>query len=253
MDRKIKDLKVGTRLQFGRYTCDPSPNAAGVPIIWLKASPNCDFISEYALDSLVFDARERGSPINDHKWYGNNTYELSNIYQFLNSEDAVWFHNMHEYDVLHGDYANRRGFLYAFEPYEIAAISGGVQLPEFNDIFNVYGSNFALFKRKGIRPHPSQDFRNRFWREGYEASSYVSYWTSTPKEASTRVHVVGRDGYGSSAEPAHRAGLRPKCRISGDLIVDITADGVYTLRAFEVDDTEEVYSDDDLFSFLGLR
>ena len=249
MDRTIKDLKIGTRLQFGRYTCSQDPMDTGSPIIWLKATPNCDFISEHALDHLCFDTGEDGSANRGHIWYGNNSYGLSNILQYLNSDEAAWFHKMHEHDKA-PSYRNHPGFLYNFEEFEIEALVNGMRLPAPEDIYGA--SRFPLFNRKGVRPRGSDDFL-MYHRHEYSDTAYVEFWTSEQVDNSTRVYIVNREGYEGSCEPANRSGLRPVCRIRGCLTVDITAAGIYTLRPFEIAETEEIYSDDDLFSFLGLR
>lgn len=53
MDTTVGALKVGTQLVMGKYGVDKdSPH----PIVWLKGNPNCDFITEKAIDYLCFDA-----------------------------------------------------------------------------------------------------------------------------------------------------------------------------------------------------
>lgn len=55
MDTTVGALKVGTQLVMGKYGVDKdSPH----PIVWLKGNPNCDFITEKAIDYLCFDAAE---------------------------------------------------------------------------------------------------------------------------------------------------------------------------------------------------
>ena len=47
MDTTVGALKVGTQLVMGKYGVDKdSPH----PIVWLKGNPNCDFITEKAID-----------------------------------------------------------------------------------------------------------------------------------------------------------------------------------------------------------
>ena len=47
MDTTVGALKIGTQLVMGKYGVDKdSPH----PIVWLKGNPNCDFITEKAID-----------------------------------------------------------------------------------------------------------------------------------------------------------------------------------------------------------
>ena len=248
MDRTIRDLKIGTRLKFGAYGCRGN---APVPIVWLKASPDCDFIAECALDSIQFDNQELEQGNRDRRWNGNNEYGVSNIYQFLNSDEQVWYQQTHQYDRP-PNYQQYPGFLTGFADFEKASLMDGVNLPAFGDIIG--GNTFALFRKKGVRPHPSADMQMRFWNE-YMLTSYIPFWTRDPMGGSeTRVMIIGRDGYGASKEASGRAGLRPVCNINGRAVVEIDDDGIYKLKAFEVADVvEEIYTDDALFNFLGLR
>ena len=55
MDTTVGALKVGAQLVMGKYGVDKDNP---YPIVWLKGNPNCDFITEKAIDYLCFDAAE---------------------------------------------------------------------------------------------------------------------------------------------------------------------------------------------------
>lgn len=56
MDTTVERLKVGTQVIIGSYGVN---NDEPHPVVWLKGSPNCDFITECAVDYLCFDAPEK--------------------------------------------------------------------------------------------------------------------------------------------------------------------------------------------------
>lgn len=81
MDTTVERLKVGTPVIIGSYGVN---NDEPHPVVWLKGSPNCDFITECAVDYLCFDAPERNG--DGRRNLGNSDYRLSNIHTFLNSD-----------------------------------------------------------------------------------------------------------------------------------------------------------------------
>ena len=157
----VGKIKVGTKLMLGQY----GVSAHEVfPIMWLKATPNGDFISEKVLDYICFDARERQSDDYSARMYGNPDYGVSNIMQFLNSYDENWWKPAHGKDMPPdgnnvfqvGDaYNNHCGFLYHFEDYEIdsivkkllhtsnGAVKSLMRLPSYEDFFGT--NRFQLF------------------------------------------------------------------------------------------------------------
>lgn len=78
MDTTVERLKVGTQVIIGSYGVN---NDEPHPVVWLKGSPNCDFITECAVDYLCFDAPERTG--DGRRNLGNPDYRLSNIYTYL--------------------------------------------------------------------------------------------------------------------------------------------------------------------------
>lgn len=88
VETTVGKIRVGTKLLLGQYGVSADEI---FPIMWLKATPNGDFISEKVLDYICFDARERQSDDYSAKMYGNPDYGASNIMQFLNSYDENWW------------------------------------------------------------------------------------------------------------------------------------------------------------------
>ena len=80
-------MKIGDKLLFGAYDVS---NDDPHPILWLKGTPNGDFITQDILDYIAFDARERSSEVHNRRSWGNPSYPLSNILSFLNSANPQW-------------------------------------------------------------------------------------------------------------------------------------------------------------------
>lgn len=93
----IGRMKIGDKLLFGAYgVSNDDPH----PILWLKGTPNGDFITRDVVDFLPFDAMERENTENEQaRFMGNARYSVCNLLQFLNSEDESWFAPMHQYDA----------------------------------------------------------------------------------------------------------------------------------------------------------
>lgn len=71
----IGKIKVGTKLMFGQYGVSADEI---FPIMWLKATPNGDFIAAKVLDYICFDGRERQSADYNMRMFGNPDYGRSN-------------------------------------------------------------------------------------------------------------------------------------------------------------------------------
>ena len=116
---------------MGRYSV--SRDADPAPIVWLKGAPNSDFITEFAVDYLPFDAMERENPSRQYYYSGNPDYTTSNLLQFLNSDQEDWYEPTHQYDAppvrnnvndrYRAPYKDHYGFLCFFEEYEIESIA----------------------------------------------------------------------------------------------------------------------------------
>lgn len=92
MDTTVGALKVGAQLVMGKYGVDKDNP---YPIVWLKGNPNCDFITEKAIDYLCFDAAEETG---HYRRVNNAKYPVSNLFSFLNSDQMMWYHAMHDND-----------------------------------------------------------------------------------------------------------------------------------------------------------
>lgn len=126
---KIKDLPIRGKIKFGAYSVNGE-----IPhkIRWLKAHGDSLFISEFLEDQCAFDAKEPGNEDNEYRRrYGNNRFSVSNVQQFINSDQVAWYHPAHEADApptgdnlyqAEGAYLDRPGFLSLFEPWEMDAI-----------------------------------------------------------------------------------------------------------------------------------
>lgn len=272
MQPTVKTMRQGSRLLLGKYSVDK--NAEPVPVSWTKATPNGDFIASSAVDFLCFDAREPVIHANGAmtRNAGNPRYVLSNIHRFLNSEEVDWYIPAHEQDHApsnrysdiyggFGTYTDHYGFLHYFEDFEIACLSlqtvhigedevtSLIRLPTINDITG--DSKFNLFKKKGIRVHPSEDIVQWKRNTGYSRTEQFMPYFLADKRLPESVNVVDRSGYVSHTQPCTPNGIRPICKIKLDARVEEIGSGVYELLPFDAVPMEAV-SSKELFEFLGL-
>lgn len=259
----IEELKVGSRVMFGNYGVNSD---RAHPIWWVKATKDCDFITESVLDYLMFDAKEPNSGDYGCRNYGNPNYNLSNIRQFLNSEDEDWYIPQHAADnwpnsrrqdslASYGDpggtYRDHHGFLRHFEDYEIEALASQVELPSFQDVNKFSHDRFELFKKKGVRPHATSDMVWRMPNCHFDEYSFVDFWTQD--RSGERVTVCDRTGNATARSAATACGLRPKCKIRGNIEVEVSANSEgFLIVPFEAK-PDNVVTDEELFAFLGLR
>ena len=261
MDMTIEKLKIGAPLAMGKYGVlnDSTPQ----PIIWLKGTPNSDFITQLAVDYLCFDAPEPET----NNYMGNPNYRMSNLLSFLNSEEEVWYHPMHRYDTppghrvysRSGAYERHYGFLYYFEGYELSSIQSTakevngeevaslVRLPSSADIIGA--EKFKLFVKKGVRPKGAEDFihNKRMW--GFDYGSYIPFWVSDTNR-NGYASFVNRSGYIEAIMPREESGVRPVCSIKPNVQVTQDEYGIYHIVPQHV--YQNVCTDEELFAFLGM-
>lgn len=261
MDLTIQSLKIGDPLVMGRYGVT---NDAPQPVIWLKASPNCDFITQNVLDYLCFDAQERES----EDWHfidsGNRCYKYSNLHSFLNSDVQQWYSPAHPTDSPPVFYRSHYGFLYGFEEYEAESLvctstiiegeplSARVRLPLFNEIFGE--SRFQLFRKKGVRPKPTPDFVQNRPRLGFDCASYVDFWIAgqgEPTGTAWHASIVSRSGFHEHRAPAQNSGVRPVCRINAETSVTLGENGLYCIKPY-IPNSQNICTNEELLAFLGL-
>lgn len=263
MGMTIGDMKIGSQLLFGKYGVR---NDAPQPIIWLKGTPNSDFITLNAVDYICFDAKEPAT--RDYQYTGNPTYKVSNIHNFLNSDAEDWFRPAHQADTPPSQryvqsrwsaYDNHFGFLYHFEEYELESIKFETfevdgepitSLMRLPNTENILGANrFNVFSKKGIRPKATEDLLTARAAHGYGYESYIPFWVN---DCSLRgqVAVIGRSGNCERKFASDCSGLRPVCTINQDVPVLKREDGIYYIEPRVIQ--QNVCTDDELFAFLGM-
>lgn len=259
----IADMKIGSRLMFGKYSI--LPDAEPSPISWLKASNNGDFIAEHCIEYCQYDAAENiedGSPRTNTYYNGSTDWTTSNIRQFLNSVGENWYEPTHPFDApptrrgwgSSRSIANHPGFLDSFEPYELSAIIRDVddyfRLPTKNEILF---AGFPLFNKKGLRATLSADLRANCDYRWLDISdyNYMAYWTATASDARC-MYVINRSARSEMVSPSAHCGVRPVCRIRSDAVVYENAYGVgYVLD--ESASCEAITSlTTRIFDFLGI-
>ena len=266
-DTPIEKLKIGTPLVMGKYGVR---NDSQQPVVWLKGTPNGDFITRDVVDFLPFDAMERENMENEQARYmGNARYSVCNLLQFLNSEDESWFAPMHQYDTppsgrnldwSSGRYEEHFGFLHFFEEYETASLKQNVQIVDGYSVVSMVrlpavadliGANrFRLFAKKGIRPRASDDMIVGKPGLGFDDTTYVQFWTSDMNEFNGYATFISRSASVSGSYPKVNYGVRPVCTISPETVVTFCDDGLYYIKPFVVE--QNVSTDEELFAFLGL-
>lgn len=250
----VKDLRIGSRLIMGEYGVT---NYSLLPITWLKMTRSGDFISEFVLDELAYDAAERHP--DRRYWISNADYQLSNIRTFLNSSDETWYHPTHERDAppalvaARYGYEQHYGFLYGFGSHEIAAMQkvdgDRVRLPLQSEIIDPEPA--SLFKRKGIRAMATNDLDMRKLR----STCYRPYWLKDDAGPAFDgvVPTIGADAYVHHQGASQTCGVRPVCRLKLDAVVDHEWVAPYG-NAFFLRAQDEIKSctDADIFQLLGL-
>lgn len=258
METIVEKLKVGSPLVMGEY----SVQKAFTPeqIVWLKGTPNSDFITESVVDFLPLDALERENPEMLYRYSGNADYLKSNLMQFLNSDQENWYSPTHQYDAppsrsnvndrYRAPYDKHYGFMFYFEDYEVESIQDNdgikIWLPTYED-FN--GENkFQLFKRKGTRARGTMDF---VYNKGldFSESSYVPFWLSNKNDTAGKAYIMGRNGDLVPQRPVNACGVRPVCNIRPETVVVKDDDGFYHIKPRAC---KNAFTDEELFEFLGM-
>lgn len=266
----IGRMKIGDKLEFGAYGVF-SDNA--YPLMWLKATPNSDFITQDAVDYLAFDAREEGSNDFFCRQYGNANYPVSNILSFLNSDSESWFTPTHQFDsppsrrgyrvqIGMTGYDAHPGFLYDFEDYEIdkivqRTITHGeceiktlVRLPSTND--TIGDSRFKLFSKRGLRAHPTRDLlESRSNTLRITETSFLEFWVSDPNDTQgSLASVISRQGLKRGLQPYCSAGVRPVCTLNPDTPVEQIGNGVFKIKPSE--SNRRTFTDEEFMELLGM-
>lgn len=89
---------MGSTFNFGKYQVE---SETPWPIEWEIVHQTNDYqiaMTKQIIDLRCFDAKESGNTDTNRKKYGNNNWSLSNIKQFLNSDQESWYSAQHVYD-----------------------------------------------------------------------------------------------------------------------------------------------------------
>ncbi len=164
-------------------------------------------ITRHIIAARAFDAREPSNPekttFRNPGKYGNNEYALSNIHQWLNSEEEDWYHPSHPYDAppdeagtWYGEqpYHRKPGFLARFSPEFRAGILE-VQVP-YTVRTGVDSSECRTVQAKAFLPSRTEINFGDEWGipEGvpfplFEQDPYLTYAVPSPDQ----VERHGRD------------------------------------------------------------
>lgn len=239
----VKSLKIGDTIVFGAYSAQ-GRGENPVPILWVKASTNCDFVTEHVVDLLSFDVRGAMRYV-DGTWVhdrANTVYRNSTLFQFLNSEEDgdQWFCPADGVQDTAPAYVKHAGFLHYFSAAELDALLyrrgftgdppnalARVHLMSEEDVFG--DNKLPLFrKRRGIRAKPSQDlyWSGRCWQT---PSHYIGYMTRSYDTGG--IVCVGRDAALHRIAANAACGLRPLVRLNPDAKIAIGEDGMWHIVA----------------------
>ena len=263
MDTTVERLKVGAQVIIGSYGVS---NYEPHPIVWLKGSPNCDFITECAVDYLCFDAPEKAG--DGRRNLGNPNYRLSNINTYLNSDRDDWFRKTHEADaspnIAFKNYCNHYGFLYFLEDYELDSLqmqqyvvdgetlSSLIRLPTITDILDDQ-LRLKLFSKKGVRPKATEDCADKKGRFGnFSRGSYMNFWLAGNQYGFRDMYALtfSRSGCCERKYPRDCAGLRPMCRLKPETVVEVDENGAAHIKPYAL--KNETCTDAELFELLGV-
>ena len=125
-------LTVGSTFKLGKYQVESEdPWDIEWEIVHQTADYQIARVTKI-IDFRPFDAKEPNNPDSDRKGYGNNNWSVSNIKQFLNSDQASWYSAQHQYDAppssanvwnypngtTYNAYDTHKGFLYYWSDNE---------------------------------------------------------------------------------------------------------------------------------------
>ena len=127
----LSTLSLGSTFNFGKYQVE---SETPWPIEWEIVHQTSDYqiaMTKQIIDLRCFDAKESNNTDSNRKKYGNNNWSVSNIKQFLNSDQATWYSAQHQYDAPPTNtkestgktgYDTHKGFLYYFSDEEKALL-----------------------------------------------------------------------------------------------------------------------------------
>ena len=287
MAQTLRSMSLGDVLIFGQYSAQENGQCP-VPIRWLKATPNCDFIAESVVDLFPLDARESWpADYRPKDWemivsHGYGCYQgpidsgdphfgRSTLIQFLNSVDESWFSKQHEYDAppqmewMLGNQSNHYGFLRYFEPYEIDAMlaktvdtatdtfTAKVRIPTVKDMYGEERLN--LFKkRRGVRAQPTEDLAEKIRRSHWATGDryYLGYFLADMSIKYPGYNeAVGKDSYKRCVQTHSSFGVRPLISLDPKMKIERLGGKEYRILpkgAVEM----KCSTADEMFAFFGI-
>ena len=124
----FSELSIGDTFMLGKYQVE---NENPWDIEWEIVHQTDDYqiaMTKQIIDLRPFDGKESSNTDSNRKTYGNNNWTVSNIKQWLNSDQASWYSSQHQYDAPPNDnnchkytkdgttvtnaYESHKGFLY---------------------------------------------------------------------------------------------------------------------------------------------
>ena len=128
-------LAVGSTFKLGKYQVE---SETPWPIEWEIVHQESDYqiaMTKQIIDCRCFDAKEPNNTDSDRPRWGNSKWSVSNIEQFLNSDQATWYNAQHDYDAppnstnvsqsgnnADNPYDTHKGFLYYWPDEEKALL-----------------------------------------------------------------------------------------------------------------------------------
>lgn len=268
MAKLLSSLPIGATVKFGKHSI---AGEVAQPIIWVVAAKNhsgypnnsVTLLSKYIIDLRPFDGSEADT---DDAVDGNNSYALSNLNQWLNSDAnaSAWYSPTHSKDappnssnVTYGtEYYTRPGFLYNFETAEKSALLSTTLAMKDDNISDTTISTKVFIpspKETGVAAKGAFEVKDGttilayFEQFGYgaqvtsqvvtyskssmklETVGYWYYWARNSSIAES-AFKISSDGYYVDTPKTGYNGVRPIINLSQDMLVgDVTdADGCYT-------------------------
>lgn len=272
MAQNLSNLPIGAKIKFGKHSVN---GEIAQPITWMVVAKNhvstpsyptnsVTLITERIIDLRAFDGREPTNPNSDRKYYGNNTYKVSNIDQWLNSDKSAWYTATHTYDTppnndytgMGTPYSTRPGFLTNFSEaeknlilttniraaaYDTAYddISRKVFLPSAREMgvtSTTDGAQWEYFNSNDRRKAfvTEQCYSNTLTASKPADTNTPWYWWTRSSTATYAQHVNIISITGSSSNAAAMDGyygVRPAMNLPNTLSISDTtdSDGCYTV------------------------
>ena len=227
-------MHIDSTFKLGKYQVE---NETPWPIEWEIVHQTDDYqiaMAKQIIDCRSFDGKEPTNPNTDRMNGGNNKWSVSNIAQFLNSDQANWYNAQHQYDAPPSGanvynrinaYDTHKGFLYYWSADEKALLrdmtltlanpivagggsytwTGKVWLPTYTQMGGGQnngiseGEAFSKFTNEDSRIkslHPNCAINNEYCKLNKYASGRNLWYcmSSADPYSSYTIHYVDYDG-----------------------------------------------------------